>query len=57
MLYNPSVGQHVEIKVLSVCKTEMFEKSKTNNKKVLNRLYVLPNVYVDQLSKITNSVL
>ena len=51
---NSSVEEYTEIEVIHIEEDfkVIFEQSKTNSNKVLNDMYVLPNVYVENLDNI-----
>ena len=55
---NSSVDEYIEITVLHVEEEfiELFSQSKTNNRKVLNDMYILPNTYIDDLPIITKII-
>lgn len=56
IIRNSSVDEYIEIEIIHIqddLKT-IFEQSKTNSHKVLEDMYVLPNVYVEDFDKISS---
>ena len=56
LVHNSSPDEYIEVKILHIepgMKT-VFDQSKTNNNKVLRDLYILPNVYVDNIPTIAD---
>lgn len=54
IVHNSSVDEYIEIIVINVEAefSDIFAQSKTNNRKVLNDMYILPNTYTDELPMI-----
>ncbi len=52
VVHNSSADEYIEIKMIYVEEEldGIFEQSKTNNSKVLNDMYILPNTYIEKLS-------
>ena len=55
---NSSIDEYVEIDILHIedLMIDTFEKSKTNSQKVLDDMYLLPNVYYDEFSEIKRKI-
>ena len=53
---NNSVDEYIEIELISVQKDylEIFEQSKTNSHKVLQDMYILPNIYKENVNDIAS---
>lgn len=55
---NASSNEYVEIEILYIepSMQNIFDQSKTNNQKVLQDMYILPNVYISQIPEIVTHV-
>lgn len=54
VVHNSSVDEYIEINVIYVEEgsSDIFTQSKTNNRKILDDMYILPNTYVEELPMI-----
>lgn len=58
IVYNSSVDEYIEIEVIHVERDflDIFEQSKTNHRKVLDDMYILPNTYNEELKLIVKKL-
>lgn len=56
LVYNSSPDEYIEVKIVHIepGMEAVFNQSKTNNNKVLRDLYILPNVYADNIPTIAD---
>lgn len=54
VVHNSSVDEYTEIRVLHIEEefADIYEQSKTNSRKVLQDMYILPNTYIEKLPMI-----
>lgn len=55
---NASTNEYVEIEIYHIksAMQPIFEQSKTNNKKILRNMYILPNVYFSEIENIAKYI-
>ena len=56
IIHNSSVEEYIEVEMLFIepAMHDIFEQSKTNNGKVLEDMYILANVYVENIPQIAS---